>query len=74
MVTTIPSPADPDTALAAVVELRSLAERLEAQAVQQALADGWTWEQIAQALGVSRQAAHKKHSDHHGHRRSDRSR
>jgi len=74
MVTTIPSPTDPDTALAAVVELRALAERLEAQAVEQALRDGWTWEQVAQALGVTRQAAHKKHSDRHGDRRSRRSR
>ena len=71
--TTIPSPTDPGTALAAVVELRSLADRLEDQAVAQALSDGWTWEQIAQGLGVSRQAAHKKH--HHAqHRSSHRSR
>jgi DNA-binding XRE family transcriptional regulator len=23
---------------------------------------GWTWAQVAEALGVSRQAAHKKHA------------
>ncbi len=29
-------------------------------AVAHALGDGWTWAQIAEALGVSRQAAHKR--------------
>jgi hypothetical protein len=27
-----------------------------------ALADGWTWEQVSEALGVTRQAVHKKHA------------
>jgi aromatic ring hydroxylase len=47
--------------LAAVVALRELADRLEDAAVETALRDGWSWPQIAQALGVTRQAVHKKH-------------
>jgi len=60
---TVPSTADdPEEALAAVVALRAMAERLEKQAVDQAIADGWTWAQIAEALGVTRQAVHKRHA------------
>lgn len=58
----IPSPDDPEEALAAVVALRRLAEQLERSAVARAVEQGWTWAQIAEALGVSRQAAHKKHA------------
>ncbi|WP_345752466.1 helix-turn-helix domain-containing protein [Microbacterium rhizophilus] len=47
--------------LAAVVALRELADQLEDAAVERALRDGWGWAQIAEALGVSRQAVHKKH-------------
>ena len=46
--------------MAAVVALRLLADRLEARAVTAALEQGWSWAQIAQALGVSKQAAHKR--------------
>lgn len=53
---------DPAEALAAVVSLRLMADKLERQAVQDALAQGWTWARIAQALGVSKQAAHKRHA------------
>ncbi len=53
---------DPDGALTAAVALRSLAERLEAAAVRAAVELGWSWAQIAQSLGVTRQAAHKKHA------------
>lgn len=56
----LPSPDDPQAALAAVVALRRLANQLERAAVDHALRDGWTWSQIGQALGVSAQAAHKK--------------
>jgi len=52
---------DPATGLRAVVTLRRLAERLEAQHVARARLAGWTWERIGDALGVSRQAVHKKH-------------
>ena len=58
----IPSPDDPAEALAAVVSLRRLAEQLERAAVARAVAEGWTWAQVAEALGVTRQAAHKRHA------------
>jgi hypothetical protein len=47
--------------LAAVVALRELADRLEDAAVERAMRDGWSWSQVAEALGVTRQAVHKKH-------------
>ncbi|WP_428699739.1 helix-turn-helix domain-containing protein [Stappia sp.] len=56
----LPDPDEPDKALAAVVALRDLADRLERQAVASALRQGWSWARIAQALGVTRQAAHKR--------------
>lgn len=61
----VPTPDDPAEALAAVVALRRLAERLEYAAVARALEEGWTWQQIAEALGVTRQAAHKRHAHRH---------
>ena len=61
----IPAPDDPSQALAAVVSLRRMADRLEYAAVARALAEGWTWQQIAEALGVTRQAAHKRHAHRH---------
>ncbi|MBV7430692.1 MULTISPECIES: helix-turn-helix domain-containing protein [unclassified Acidovorax] len=56
----LPPHDDPEAALAAVVALRLMADRLEAAAVATALERGWSWAQIAQALGVSKQAAHKR--------------
>lgn len=56
----LPSAADPEQALAAVVALRVMADKLELAAVQAALDQGWSWSQIAEALGVSKQAAHKR--------------
>lgn len=47
--------------LAAVVALRELADHLEDAAVERAMREGWEWGQIAEALGVTRQAVHKKH-------------
>ena len=55
-------PTEPGDALAAALALRELADRIERNAVHKALEDGWTWAQIAEALGVSKQAAHKKHA------------
>ena len=52
---------DPAVGLRAVVALQRLAEQVEAAQVAAARAQGWSWEQIGDALGVSRQAAHKKH-------------
>ena len=57
-----PSPDDPAEALAAVLSLRRLADRLELASVQSAIDQGWTWSQIAGALGVTRQAAHKRYA------------
>lgn len=51
---------DPEEALATVVALRLQADRLERRAVREAITAGWTWADIAEALGVSRQAAHKR--------------
>lgn len=59
---TLPSPDNPEEALAAVVALRHMAEQLERKAVEQAINQGWSWSQVAEALGVSKQAAHKRHS------------
>lgn len=52
---------DPRVGLRAVAALRRLVERLEALQVDSARAQGWSWEEIGTALGVSRQAVHKKH-------------
>jgi hypothetical protein len=53
---------DPDVGLRAVAALRRLLDRLEALQVQNARNNGWSWEQIAERLGVTRQAVHKKHA------------
>ncbi len=55
------SGADPRTGLRAVRALRRLAEVLEERQVRHARELGWSWQEIAEALGVSRQAVHKKH-------------
>jgi DNA-directed RNA polymerase specialized sigma24 family protein len=52
---------DPEVGLAAVASLRALLESLEALQVDNARERGWSWQQIAGALGVSKQAVHKKH-------------
>lgn len=52
---------DPDIGLAAVAALRELLESLEALQVENARDGGWSWQAIADALGVSKQAVHKKH-------------
>jgi transcriptional regulator of acetoin/glycerol metabolism len=52
---------DPSVGLAAVASLRRLVESLEALQVANARAQGWSWQQVADALDVSRQAVHKKH-------------
>jgi predicted transcriptional regulator len=48
--------------LAAVVALRQLADRMEAAGVERAVRAGWTWSRIAEALGVTRQAVHKRYA------------
>jgi hypothetical protein len=51
----------PLDALEAVVALREELDLLEAEAVREARLRGATWERIAQALAVTRQAAHLRH-------------
>ncbi|RZU60935.1 hypothetical protein [Zhihengliuella halotolerans] len=53
---------DPRTGLRAVASLRALADTLELRQVEAALRSGMSWQEVADALGVTRQAAHKKHS------------
>ena len=53
--------ADPLRGLKAVVALHKLADRLEALQVQNARNHGWTWLQIGEVLGVSKQAVHKRY-------------
>ena len=57
---------DPLVGLRAVVALRRLADTLELRQVEAGLAAGHSWSEIADALGVTRQAVHKKY-----HRRVD---
>lgn len=52
---------NPSVGLAAVASLRRLLESLEELQVENARALGWSWQQIADALAVSRQAVHKKY-------------
>lgn len=59
----IPAGDDPAATMAAATALRRLADRLEREAVDRAVGMGWSWAQVAQALGVTRQAAHKRHAD-----------
>ena len=61
-------PPDPADGLAAVVELRRLADHIENAAVERALRDGWSWSEVAEALDVTRQAVHKKHARRLGSR------
>jgi hypothetical protein len=53
---------DPEAGLRAVVALRKLLEQLEALQVHNARDQGWSWQDIANELKVSRQAVHKKHA------------
>jgi DNA-directed RNA polymerase specialized sigma24 family protein len=55
-------PEDPRAGLEAVVALRRTLEALEAAQVENAFVAGWSWARIAEVLGVSRQAVHKKHA------------
>jgi hypothetical protein len=60
--TDVPTTADPADGLAAVIALRRLADRLETAEVERAMRAGWSWARVAEALGVTRQAVHKKHA------------
>jgi hypothetical protein len=52
---------DPAVGLRAVGALHRLAEQIEARSVRLARRCGWSWEQIGDALGVSRQSIHAKY-------------
>jgi hypothetical protein len=53
---------NPRDGLRAVAALRRLLEQLETLQVGNARDQGWSWQEIADVLGVSRQAVHKKHA------------
>jgi hypothetical protein len=53
---------DPVAGLRAARALRDLAERLEALQVGNAREHGWSWQEIAVLLGISKQAVHKKYA------------
>jgi len=53
---------DPAVGLRAVRALQRLQERLEAFHVANAREQGWSWQAIAEELGVSRQAVHQKYN------------
>ncbi len=59
---------DPDVGLRAVAALRALTERLEILQVDNARQLGWSWQQIAERLGVTKQTVHRKHGKRAGHR------
>jgi hypothetical protein len=52
---------DPAVGLRAVASLRLLVEELQELQVANAREHGWSWQQIASALGVSKQAVHQKY-------------
>ena len=53
---------DPETGLRASLALHRLAERVEANQVRSAREQGWSWQQIGDALGVTRQSVHTKYN------------
>ncbi len=59
---------DPDAGLRAVASLRALTERLEIVQVENARKLGWSWQDIAGRLGVTRQTVHRKHGKRIGSR------
>jgi DNA-directed RNA polymerase specialized sigma24 family protein len=54
---------DPAVGLRAVASLRLLLEDLQELQVRNARDNGWSWQEIASALGVSRQAVHKRYAE-----------
>jgi hypothetical protein len=53
---------DPVVGLRASLALHRLAERVEAHQVASAREKGWSWQQIGDALGVTRQSVHAKYN------------
>jgi len=52
---------DPAQGLRAALALHRIAERVEARQVAVARAQGWSWQQIGDALGITRQSVHAKY-------------
>jgi ClpA/ClpB-like protein len=52
----------PEEGLRAVALIRSRLDALEARHVERALGAGWSWAQVGELLGVTKQAVHKKHA------------
>ena len=59
---------DPDVGLRAVAALRALTERLEILQVENARKLGWSWQDIAERLGITKQTVHRKHGKRAGRR------
>jgi hypothetical protein len=53
---------DPAIGLRASLALHRLAERVEANHVVAARERGWSWQQIGDALGITRQSVHTKYN------------
>jgi hypothetical protein len=53
---------DPAVGLRAVVALRRLLDEVERLHVDNARDQGWSWQDIANSLKVSRQTVHEKHA------------
>lgn len=53
---------DPRVGLRSVASLRRLVETIEFRQVEAALRAGFSWAEIGELLGVSRQAVHKKYA------------
>jgi len=51
-----------------VAALRTLTERLEILQVENARMLGWSWQDIATRLGVTKQTVHRKHGKRTGAR------
>lgn len=54
---------DPAVGLRAVASLRALADATEELHVRRAREQGWSWQQIATLLDVSKQALHQKYGE-----------
>ena len=59
---------DPEVGLRAVAALRALTERLEVLQVENARQLGWSWQDIASRLGVTKQTVHRKYGRRIGRR------
>jgi IS30 family transposase len=59
---------DPEVGLRAVAALRALTERLEVLQVENAREMGWSWQDIASRLGVTKQTVHRKYGRRIGRR------